>query len=424
MGRKITQQYLTGFLFILVFALFAITANAQSIQVDTLRSADRSKVWTMPSITDTLAGVSSTQTLTNKTLTSPTINGGTVSGTTISNSTIGSSNSISSASISGSTITSASVSGSTISNFLNLTDQGSAPATPAAGIKSLYSKTAGVFYKDSAGTEYQVATTAGSGSFVDNQFEIYDNSDNTKKLNFQLSGITTATTRTVTIADANIEIGKPPTVQRLLSGTGATYTTPAGVRYIVVEMVGGGGGGSGGGSASRGAGGNGGNTTFGANTASGGTGGAAGTGGGTSQAGGAGGGTSHSLGTLLHSQSGITGEGFRRNANATSVVIGGADGGDSFFGGGGTGVYLAAGNAGLTNSGGGGAGGSFTSAVTDAYTGNGGGGGGYLKFMVTNPSSSYTYTIGTSGSAGTAGTNGAAGGAGGTGIIIVTEYYN
>lgn len=46
-----------------------------------------------------------------------------------------------------------------------------------------------------------------SGSFQDSTFEIYDNGDATKKISFQASGITTATTRTITVPDANVDLG-------------------------------------------------------------------------------------------------------------------------------------------------------------------------------------------------------------------------
>ena len=64
-----------------------------------------------------------------------------------------------------------------------------------------------------------------------------------------------------------------PTIQTFTTGSG-TYTTPAGVKYLVVELVGGGGGGSGSGTGAPGAGGAGGNTTFGSSflTANGGNG--------------------------------------------------------------------------------------------------------------------------------------------------------
>src|SRR5216683_4720424 len=55
---------------------------------------------------------------------------------------------------------------------------------------------------------------------------------------------------------ANWKGGSGPTTQTFLTGTAATYTTPAGVAEIVIELVGGGGGGGGGNSG--GAGGNGG----------------------------------------------------------------------------------------------------------------------------------------------------------------------
>ena len=54
-----------------------------------------------------------------------------------------------------------------------------------------------------AGIDSALAS-AGGTSFDDSTFEIIDNVDNTKKLNFQVSGVTTGTTRTVTAADRNV----------------------------------------------------------------------------------------------------------------------------------------------------------------------------------------------------------------------------
>lgn len=45
--------------------------------------------------------------------------------------------------------------------------------------------------------------TGGSTTFTDNTFRVQDNTDNTKQLAFELSGVTTATTRTLTIPDAS-----------------------------------------------------------------------------------------------------------------------------------------------------------------------------------------------------------------------------
>lgn len=46
-------------------------------------------------------------------------------------------------------------------------------------------------------------TWTGTQTFRDNKFEITDDSDTTKKLAMQLSGVTTGTTRTLTIPDRN-----------------------------------------------------------------------------------------------------------------------------------------------------------------------------------------------------------------------------
>ena len=47
----------------------------------------------------------------------------------------------------------------------------------------------------------------GGNEFDDSLFRIIDNLDNTKKLAFQVSGLTTATTRTITVPDANFTLG-------------------------------------------------------------------------------------------------------------------------------------------------------------------------------------------------------------------------
>lgn len=52
-----------------------------------------------------------------------------------------------------------------------------------------------------------ILPSATSGSFQDSTFNLYDNSDATKKIAFEASGITTGTTRTVTMPDANVNLG-------------------------------------------------------------------------------------------------------------------------------------------------------------------------------------------------------------------------
>lgn len=193
-----------------------------------------------------------------------------------------------------------------------------------------------------------------------------------------------------------------PTITTYTSGSG-TYTTPAGVKYLVVELVGGGGGGAGSG-AGAGNGSNGGNTTFGTATANGGNAGL--------PSGGTGGTAS---GGTINLQGGMGGFG-----GGNSVP--GALGGSSYFAGGGAGGNNAAGNASNapanTGAGGGGAGGSAT--VQGAYAG---GAGGYVRWVISSPSATYSYGVGAGGAGGAAGTSGGAGGSGAAGLIIVTEYY-
>jgi len=200
-----------------------------------------------------------------------------------------------------------------------------------------------------------------------------------------------------------------PTVQKFTTGTG-TYTTPAGVLFIRVRMVGGGGGGAGSG-AGAGAGGDGGNTTFGTTLliANGGKGGP------TAATGGVGG--TASLGAAIGIAN--TGGGGGSSASTLSgLQVQGGFGGVSPFGGAGVCSYTTGeGVAGVTNTGSGG-GGAYGAVST--VSPSGGGAGGYVDAIITSPGASYSYAVG---AAGAAGAGAAGGGAGGSGIIIVEEYY-
>lgn len=218
-----------------------------------------------------------------------------------------------------------------------------------------------------------------------------------------------------------------PTIQRFLSSSG-TYTTPTSPRsplFIKVRMIGGGGGG-GGGATAGGAGGTGGSTTFGPNATQGNAANAQANGGGGgafASAGGAGGTAAQGsgLGTLLLAQSGNSGTGGMYETGITANLAGGA-GGAGLLGGGGGSVYSAGGTSGATNSGGGGGGGG-QNGTAGIYSGGGGGSGGYLEFIISSPSATYNYWVGSSGTAGAGNNGGFSGGAGGSGIIIVEEYY-
>ena len=258
----------------------------------------------------------------------------------------------------------------------------------------------------------------------DDRFTMQDNADTTKQAVFELSGITTGTTRTITVADRNIAIGRFPTVQRFTTGSG-TYTTPAGVTYITVEMVGGGGGGGGSGTTAGSAATNGTDTTFGSALLTAGAGalgsrGGAGGNGGTA--------TVNSPAIALVSLSGAIGQGYQGQNSGTSTAspqIMGSMGGASAFGGAGGGAQSGGnGSNAVTNSGGGGGGAGATATGASNTGGSGGGSGAYIKAMITAPSATYSYVVGAAGSGGGAGTSGQTGGNGGSGVIIVTEYYN
>jgi hypothetical protein len=200
-----------------------------------------------------------------------------------------------------------------------------------------------------------------------------------------------------------------PTVQTL-SGSG-TYTTPANVLWIEVQMVGGGGGG-GGGSNTGGAGSAGGASTFGTSllVANGGS------------AGSLYGSGSSIGGTASGGQLNIAGQGGASSwaAGAGSSVAQGAGGGSSFYGGGGTGGWPGnTGGAGVAPGAGGGGGGG--PSITNGG-GGGGAAGGYCYAVITLPSATYSYAVGAGGGGGSAGA-GSTGGAGLHGAITVIEHY-
>lgn len=205
-----------------------------------------------------------------------------------------------------------------------------------------------------------------------------------------------------------------PTKQVFTSGSG-TYTTPANVLYIRIRIVGGGGGGGGGGNGTPGT--TGGNTTFGAAL--------------MAANGGAGGVNQGSVGSSANGGSASGGnvanikgaDGGGSLVSSTAALATGGNGGSSCLGGSGGGYYGAAGLAAATNSGSGGGGGGIVSFVA-AVSGSGGGSGGCSESVITSPSATYAYAVGTGGAAAAAGANGAAGGAGAAGQIIVEEYYN
>src|SRR5712671_2889403 len=206
------------------------------------------------------------------------------------------------------------------------------------------------------------------------------------------------------------DLNTTPTTQVFTSGSG-TYTTPAGVLWLEVELIGGGGGGGGGG-----AGGTGGNTgaagtatTFGTLTGNGGSGGNVGGAGGTGGAASGG----------YDNQTGGSGQA-AYIAGATALQ--GGSGGNGIYGGtasGGNGLIAAATAAASSGAGGGGG----TATVNGQNAGTGGGAGGSVKAIIGSPAAAYAYTVGSGGAGGTIGTGAQAGSAGAAGKIVVREHY-
>lgn len=76
------------------------------------------------------------------------------------------------------------------------------PSSPENGLM-YYNTTDGKFRKYEGGAWSDIA----AGDVLDTIFRISDNSDPTKKIAFEASGITTATTRTITMPDSNVNLG-------------------------------------------------------------------------------------------------------------------------------------------------------------------------------------------------------------------------
>jgi hypothetical protein len=209
----------------------------------------------------------------------------------------------------------------------------------------------------------------------------------------------------------NIASSKTPTITKYTSGSG-THTTSAGTLYTKVRMASGGGGGGGSG-LTGGTGGAGGSSTFGTSllTANGGI-------GGLFNAQGSAGG-SPTVSSPAISILDIAGSNGGTAEQARAFAYGGAGGSNPISGV----APMSNGIAGLSGKlGGGGAGGG--AGATAIITGSGGGAGAYIEALISSPSATYTYAVGSGGAGGTAGTSGFAGGAGGNGYIEITEYYN
>ncbi len=210
-----------------------------------------------------------------------------------------------------------------------------------------------------------------------------------------------------------------PKISVLSSTTAATWdsTTKGGnfPLYIKVRMVGGGGGG---GAQTTNDGSAGSDTSFDSWTAIHGNGGVHGnSGAATGGAGGTGG--ASGTGTVITRIDGGAGNPQTSgNAGAGSGPSGGQGGATPFGGAGTGGIGSAIGNNAAANSGSGGGG---SGGAVSTNSGGGGGAGEFVEFIITSPSTSYSYTVGGKGPGGTAGTH--AGGDGAAGRIEVISYW-
>jgi hypothetical protein len=192
------------------------------------------------------------------------------------------------------------------------------------------------------------------------------------------------------------------------SGTAATYTTPASVKWIEIRVVGGGSGGAGGQNSTAST--SGGNTSFGSITANGGS------------------GNSYTVtGALATASGGDINYAGSAGGTAAFAVSGsnssaGGAGAPSVLGGGGAAAYQTAGSNAGANTGAGGGGGGCGAVF--GLAGVGGNSGAYAEKIIASPSATYTFTIGTGGAGAAAGGSCYQGGNGASGAIIVKEHYN
>ena len=226
------------------------------------------------------------------------------------------------------------------------------------------------------------------------------------------SGISTTKSGSVwTIAfTGSAPVATYVTYQYFTTGCG-TYTTPGGIKRIVVQALAGGGGGGG---STANAGVRGDSTWWDVYSSTGGAGGAAG---GAATIGSAGEATG--FGTPDFRVAGGSGCESISGYGLLWTCPGGS--GAAPIGGGGAapGITAVTGASALANSGGGGAAG-LSQASTQV--GGSGAGGSFMQITYNAPAGSYYYCVGAGGTGGSAGT--VAGGNGGSGRIVVTEYYN
>ena len=112
-------------------------------------------------------------------------------------------------------------------------------------------ETAGLYISNSGGLSWlgatglnETITALGLGAFAflnnpefaDNVFRIQDNADNTKELAFEVSAITTATTRTVTMPDRNIDLDFSDRFELIIALSDETTALTTGTAVVTFRM--------------------------------------------------------------------------------------------------------------------------------------------------------------------------------------------
>lgn len=146
------------------------------------------RTFTLPDASTTLVGTDTTQTLTGKTLTSPVIN----SPTGIGKSDVGLGNVDN---------TSDATKNSATATLTNKTISGASNTLSNIGISSL--STTGTASSSTYLRGDGAWAAISNGTFADTAFTLQDDGDATKQVKFQLAGVSTGTTRTLTVPDAS-----------------------------------------------------------------------------------------------------------------------------------------------------------------------------------------------------------------------------
>lgn len=116
----------------------------------------------------------------------------------------------------------------------------------ASGVWPVSRKQAGIYIRTATGGSNRDADYTYAGTmpdvFSDANFTVYDDADSTKNLQFQLSGIATNTTRTLTIPNASGTLGWLQSVSSITVSGGHQLTAARNQRVLVNDTTGSGGG--------------------------------------------------------------------------------------------------------------------------------------------------------------------------------------